>query len=157
MPLYFAYGSNLDNTQMVCRCPSAKAQYIAKLPDYEIAFSRRSVKRKCGVADAVPMKGCELWGVMYEISDIDLTALDMHEGFKGHGNPGNSYSRKSCEVIGILNGKEQCMNAFIYFAIPQAGKPKPSKEYKRLILDGAAYWKLPAHYLQKIEQIEVQE
>jgi len=52
--LYFAYGSNLDFAQMRDRCPSALFVAIAKLPDHRLAFTRKSIKRACGVADAVP-------------------------------------------------------------------------------------------------------
>jgi gamma-glutamylcyclotransferase len=42
MPLTFAYGSNLDCTQMRERCPSTRFVCIAALKDYRLAFTRHS-------------------------------------------------------------------------------------------------------------------
>ena len=39
--IYFAYGSNLDFVQMRSRCPSAQFVAVAKLPDHQLAFTRR--------------------------------------------------------------------------------------------------------------------
>ena len=39
------------------RCPSAKFVAVAKLTDHSLQFTRRSVNRGCGVADAVPERG----------------------------------------------------------------------------------------------------
>ena len=70
--LYFAYGSNMNWLQMQNRCPSARFLYRAVLPDYKLAFTRKSVKRGCGVADVVPARGQNAWGVVYEISNLDV-------------------------------------------------------------------------------------
>jgi len=55
--LYFAYGSMMDLGEMRGRCTSAKFVAVAKLPDHSLQFTRRSIKRGCGVADVVPEPG----------------------------------------------------------------------------------------------------
>ncbi len=50
---YFAFGSNMNESQMVERCPSTRFVGVATLPDRRLAFTRRSVNRGCGVAGAV--------------------------------------------------------------------------------------------------------
>ena len=80
--LYFAYGSNMDCAQIRTRCPSASFIGIAKLPNHKIAFTRKSTRRGCGVADVVRQDGAGVWGVVYEITDSDLAQLDKDEGYR---------------------------------------------------------------------------
>ena len=67
--LYFAYGSNMNWQQMRERCPSARFVGVALLSEHKLAFTRKSKKRGCGVADAVLEGGRKVWGVIYEIDD----------------------------------------------------------------------------------------
>ena len=80
--LYFAYGSNMNWEQMKVRCPSARFVGVALLRDHRIAFTRRSVTRGCGVVDVVADVGRRLWGVVYEITDLDVGMLDTSEGYR---------------------------------------------------------------------------
>ncbi|MBI3454237.1 MAG: gamma-glutamylcyclotransferase [Candidatus Rokubacteria bacterium] len=47
--------------------------------------------------------------------------------------------------------------AQVYFAISQPEPPLPSAEYKRLIVEGAKYWRLPEDYVRRLEAIETQK
>ncbi|MFI5305165.1 MAG: gamma-glutamylcyclotransferase family protein [Nitrospiria bacterium] len=152
---YFTYGSNLDCVQMRERCPSARFHGIAQLKDHRLAFSRLSQKRKCGVADAVSALGHSIWGVVYEISDTEVIALDSKEGF----NPNrpinkNSYVRNNCNVL-IDGNERKSLFVWTYFAIKQQNPPLPDEKYKKLIIDGAKFWKLPEEYVKELEQIQV--
>jgi hypothetical protein len=42
----------------------------------------------------------------------------------------------------------------VYIAEIEKDVPLPSTEYKRLILDGAKHWNLPASYLSMLEKIQ---
>jgi gamma-glutamylcyclotransferase len=78
---YFAYGSNMDWDQMRERCPSSTFVGVARLPNHSLAFSRKSIKRGCGVADVVATIGHDVWGVVYRIGDSeDQERLDKREG-----------------------------------------------------------------------------
>jgi gamma-glutamylcyclotransferase len=151
--LYFAYGSNMDWDQMRERCPSARFVGVALLPDYELAFTRKSVKRGCGVADAVPKRGSAVWGVVYEIGDLDLGKLDTCEGYRP-GREKNSYYRRECLLLLDGNG-ERPLTASTYFGDPQPNPPPPNAEYKNLLLSGARRWRLPKAYIRQLEAIEV--
>ncbi len=151
--LYFAYGSNMDWKQMKDRCPSARFVGIARLPDHRLVFTRKSIKRDCGVADAVRENECSVWGSVYEISALDVGKVDKSEGYRP-GRKKNSYWRRECMVF--LNGDEALpLTAETYFAEPEANAPLPNQDYKNLILSGARHWHLPADYVAELVAIEV--
>src|SRR5205823_3802603 len=79
--LYFAYGSNMDWAQMKERCPCAKFVCRAKLPSHRLAFTLRSCRRRCGVADILSDETREVWGVVYELLEIELKNVDRDEDF----------------------------------------------------------------------------
>jgi gamma-glutamylcyclotransferase len=150
--LYFAYGSNMDWAQMKERCRSARFVGAAVLQSYRLAFTRKSLKRGCGVADAVPDDGWEIWGVVYEIDDLDIGRLDASEGYRP-GRMRNSYFRNECRVL--LDGDgTQPLTVFTYFGDPQPSPPLPNTEYMNHILTGAKHWHLPVKYMNELEQIE---
>jgi hypothetical protein len=151
--LYFAYGSNMNWQQIRDRCPSARYVGNATLPDHRLAFTRKSVDRGCGVADAIPTEGCHLWGVVYEISDLDVGRLDASEGFRPKREK-NSYFRREC-LIWLDGDDQRPLTVSAYFGDPQTNPPLPNAEYKNLIVSGAQYWHLPEKYVGELEQIEV--
>ena len=151
--LYFAYGSNMNWKQMRERCPSSRFVGIAVLRDHKLEFTRESDDRGCGVADAVAEHGTQVWGVVYEIADLDVGKLDASEGFRpGRGK--NSYYRRECLVF--LEGEDQRpLTVSAYFGDPQPNPPLPNAAYKNLILAGAIHWHLPEEYIGELEQIAV--
>lgn len=151
--LHFAYGSNMDWGQMRERCPSARFVGIAQLRDHRLAFTRKSTRRGCGVADALRDPAGKVWGVVYEISDLDVARLDSREGYQP-GRDKNSYWRRECMVF--LGGADDGpLKVWAYFAEPQPSPPLPNEAYKNLILTGARHWRLPEEYIQELELIEV--
>lgn len=135
------------------RCPSVHFVHIAQLPDYRLAFTRKSVTWGCGAADVVDQLKSEVWGVVYEIVDQDIGVLDSCEGFRP-GRVKNSYWRRECTVF-PKGDYQQPLTVFTYFGVPQPNPPLPKQAYKDRILSGARYWNLPHHYLSKLDQIEV--
>lgn len=71
---YFAYGSNLCAQQMARRCPDAVGPCPATLADHDWLINQR------GVATVEPFAGSRVHGVLWRISEEDLTALDRAEG-----------------------------------------------------------------------------
>ena len=140
--LYFAYGSNMDPRQMRRRCPSYRFVSIAKLEDHKLAFTRRSSRRRCGVADVVPSPGDEVWGVLYYLkSKRDLLALDKAEGFKEGRKRINGYDR---EIRKVWSPKspDKPQIACVYIARQHANPPPPSAHYIGLMSYGATHWKI---------------
>ena len=152
--LYFAYGSNMDAAQMKERCPCAKFVCRAKLPSHRLAFTLRSLRRRCGVADILRDETKHVWGVVYELLESELENLDKDEDF----NPGrpygqNEYSRENCYVWHEGDAKRPLLVS-LYRGHPQPNPPLPNCDYKNLIVEGAKQWQLPADYIQELESIQ---
>jgi gamma-glutamylcyclotransferase len=154
---YFAYGSNLDFVQMRGRCPTAQFVCRAVLKNHVLAFTRRSSKRKCGVADVIPQDDHDVWGVIYQVEDQDLDALDENENYRPSSPASSSYIREKGVRVLAENDEDQPMVASTYFAVKQPNPPLPSKAYMRQVIDGAKFWKLPESYIEELKRIEVQE
>jgi hypothetical protein len=80
MPLYFAFGSNMDADQMATRCPGAIALGTATLEAHRLVFRGPSRKRGGGVLSVDAAPSCEVRGVLYEVTTAHLEALDRFEG-----------------------------------------------------------------------------
>ena len=72
--LYFAYGSNLSLTQMHSRCPSSEYVGVARLHGYRWIVNTR------GFANVVECQGSEVYGLLYQLTEIDEAKLDECEG-----------------------------------------------------------------------------
>jgi gamma-glutamylcyclotransferase len=151
--LYFAYGSNLEWTQMKQRCPLAKFVCRAKLPAHRLAFTLKSARRDCGVADVLPDQTKDVWGVVYELPDSELKNLDEREGYQpGMPYHQSQYAREDRCVWQEGDAKRPLLAA-LYRGNPQLDPPLPSDDYKELIVAGARHWQLPADYIQELESI----
>jgi gamma-glutamylcyclotransferase (GGCT)/AIG2-like uncharacterized protein YtfP len=139
--LYFAYGSNLDMRQFRRRCPGSEVVGRARLPDYRLAFTRYSTKRKGGVADIVPNPGAEVWGALYHVDEPGMLALDEFE------NAPRSYRRETVRVFDD-EGVEREAVAYIAHA---TGVFAPSRMYLGLIVNGAREHGLPDDYVAALE------
>jgi gamma-glutamylcyclotransferase (GGCT)/AIG2-like uncharacterized protein YtfP len=101
---YFAYGSNMNWQQMHERCPSARFFGIAELQHHKLAFTRKSKNRGCGVADAVSGPGQKLWGVVYEVTTLDIEKLDNLEGYAPAGKRAPAPRGKATKMPTTENG-----------------------------------------------------
>lgn len=129
--------------QMRQRCVSARFVGVARLPEHRLAITRKSRRRLCGTAGVVPETGSEVWGILYDIDNGDLTLLDDFE---------DGYRREKLAVR--LAAVERSVEAWIYIAEKEACPPLPNALYKRLMLEGAKHWGLPKTYLAYLEAIE---
>jgi hypothetical protein len=141
--LVFCYGSNLDDAQMVVRCPGREKVGIAVLRGWRLCFPRLSDIRGCGVASVEPAEGHEVWGVVHRLDAKDLAALDAREGFEpGRAADLNRYARMPVVVeIGGVG-----MEVETYVAVPTANPPAPNAHYLGQIRDGARLHALPEAY-----------
>ena len=71
--LMFAYGMNTNSAQMAHRCPAAVSLGVAELDGYELVFR--------GCADIRAREGTTMEGVLWDITDDCLAALDILEGY----------------------------------------------------------------------------
>lgn len=74
--LYFAYGSNLNHSQMKRRCKGSFFLKKINLKDFKLTF--RSKQR---AADIEPKKKSIVPGALFEISKSDEKKLDIYEDY----------------------------------------------------------------------------
>jgi gamma-glutamylcyclotransferase len=141
--LYFAYASNMDPDTFRRRCPHAKALGLAQLAGYRLAFSRYSRQRRGGSADVVVDDASAVWGVLYEVDDACLAAMDRVEGVPA------AYRREWVEVT--AGGKPRQV---ITYVANKTGDFRPNKSYLKVILRGAKAHGLPEEYVGMLERIE---
>ena len=141
---YFAYGSNMNWPQMQRRCPSVRFVCVGRLPGYQFGITRHSRLRGCGTANVFPTAGHEVWGTVYDVSGNDLLVLD---GFE------DGYRR---EILPVYpdDDSQPPIEVLVYVAAIETQVPPPKPDYKRLIIEGAKHWKLPAPYLTMLEAIQ---
>jgi gamma-glutamylcyclotransferase (GGCT)/AIG2-like uncharacterized protein YtfP len=152
--LYFAYGSNMNWNQMRSRCPTVQFAFVARAEGYELAFTRFSQNRKCGVADIVATSGSDVWGVVFDIANDEIGELDKSEGYRPErARELNAYERSQIEIIRQEDANSP-IAVWAYLVVSKSNLPlKPTVEYKALILDGARHWRLPAAYIERLERI----
>ena len=118
--LYFAYGSNLDESQMRYRTPGARLVGRARLADYRLVFR--------GVADIEPAPGKLVDGKLWSITTNDLRSLDRYEGYP------YLYDRRELKVV---RADGQVVEAIVYIMVNTSEQSLPSPGYLDGILAGA--------------------
>lgn len=140
----FMYGSNLDSERRRSRTPGCNGQFKpAFLPNHELRFNKRL--QKGGVAaNVVPHQTRKVRGIIVELDDYHLEAMDRYEGHPYH------YERKKKDLF-YENGSQ--VSAYIYIAHPQRiiEEKLPSYEYLGYIIRGAKMCGLPLDYINAIE------
>jgi phage replication-related protein YjqB (UPF0714/DUF867 family) len=135
MQPYFAYGSNLDVTQMTRRCPDACDPRPASLADHDWLINER------GVATVEPLDGAHVYGVLWQVSDHDLTVLDSAEGVPVR-------YRRDRMTVQTGDGPAE---AWVYVdPRVEAGAPRPG--YLERIIDGAVHHGLPPRWLEYLRR-----
>ena len=147
---YFAYGSNLDLSQMKRRCPEYRLISKGSLSGYSLTFNRFSSGWGGGVADVIQDQDSKVWGLVFEISDSDLERLDRYEGY--HKNQTSMYERWKT-VIDTPNG--QISDVWVYTVVEKQKFVQPTLEYLQIIKDAAVRWNFPKDYQQTLELVAI--
>ena len=135
--LLFAYGSNMAEGEMSAFAPGARFVGVARLDGFALAFRRRSLRWGGGAADILAAPGSEVWGVLYELSNSDIEALDAKEG------AGLAYRRREVTV----EHRGSAVAAFAYEVIDkEPAEVPPAQEYAELLRRSARDRGLPAAY-----------
>lgn len=153
--LYFAFGSNLNPTQMKQRCPGHRVVGLGALRDYRLAFPLTSHDWGGGVAGVQVAHGQTVWGIVYDLTEADLTSLDGYEHYLGPGNQHSLYDRESVfvDLVRPDDGSiPRRLKALSYLARPSNPAP-PSRRYLDAILEGARHHKLPEEYVAGLARI----
>ena len=137
MPLYFAYGANLDRAAMRERCPGARPLGPARLPDHRFFFMAN------GWASVARMPRAVVHGLLWDLPRAEIAALDAFEEV-GDG----LYARRTLPVA----GPGGTVRALAYIGcITEAGPPRTG--YLETILAAARSLALPPDYLAALASL----
>lgn len=139
---YFAYGSNMSTDYIRDYCPSAKFIMRANLPNFHIEFRRYSENLKGGISSIIPAPGEMIKGVLYDVDEKELLALDILEDV-----PQGIYSRDTFFVLGE-DGKWHL--ADMYRVSNPAGPYTPSTKYVDFMVAGAKEHGIDPEYTAKL-------
>jgi len=130
--LYFAYGSNLLLKQMQLRCPDHRIIGQGKLTGYRWLITSR------GYASIVKSAAAHVLGIVYDLSETDIQALDSYEGVK----QGSYYKQ---QVFVQVNDRDMpCMT----YIDPVIEEGVPHQEYITRINHGIQDAGLPEEYIE---------
>jgi len=117
--LYFAYGMNTHPDQMAVRCPGAVSLGAAYLPGYRFVFRTH--------ADVELADYNTVNGVLWQVTDDDLDALDLLEGFPSY------YLRQR---VWVTDDNNHRMIAWVYTMADQDYLQEPSAGYLHMCTEG---------------------
>lgn len=138
--LYFAYCTLLDRGEMARLAPGAVQREVGRISGWRVTFAAYAAGRGGCQLSAEPEH--DVWGVLYELSDGDLTGLDQLSGVDR-----GFYQRLEVEVR-TAGG---VVPAVTYIIPSPRGLFRPSDDYVRPILAGARALHLPTAYLAELE------
>ncbi len=136
MPLYFAYGANMDVEAMARRCPRSKPLGLARLMRHRLAIMRE------GWLTAMRDASANVDGVLWEIALADMPALDRYEGL------GEGLYAKATQPVVVPGGAKR---ALIYFGA-NAGPGVARAHYIADVLLAARRWNLPEPAIARLER-----
>jgi gamma-glutamylcyclotransferase (GGCT)/AIG2-like uncharacterized protein YtfP len=132
---YFAYGMNTNLTQMAARCPGAVCLGPAWIDNYALVFRH--------FADIEPEVDSYCDGVLWEITEDNLAALDQLEGYPYH------YTRFSV----VVNTDRGADTALVYQMVDQSFEQPPSNQYFNTVYEGYAQNSVDTHQLIEILEL----
>jgi gamma-glutamylcyclotransferase (GGCT)/AIG2-like uncharacterized protein YtfP len=134
MPLYFAYGANMDAAAMALRCPVSRLVGAGRLPGYRFIIMRE------GYASVVRDPTRTVHGVLWALALDDIPALDRYEGVAG-----GLYAKATLPVI-TSGGVRR---ALIYLGRSRTpGRPRTG--YLESVLAAAQAAQLPPNYIRDL-------
>jgi hypothetical protein len=134
MPLYFAYGSNMDQAAMLRRCPASRPVGIGRLMRHRfIVFDE-------GYASVVRDPQRAVWGMLWDLALADMPALDRYESLS------TGLYTKMVQPIVSTQGPRR---AVVY--VGRSAKPgTPKAGYMEGVIEAATHAGLPAEYIRSL-------
>ncbi|HLU75310.1 MAG TPA: gamma-glutamylcyclotransferase [Nonomuraea sp.] len=80
MPVYAAYGSNLDPEQMAVRAPHSPLRGVGWLPGWRLTFGGESLGWEGALATIVEDPAEHVFVALYDVPEFDEQSLDQWEG-----------------------------------------------------------------------------
>ncbi len=138
MPLYFAYGANMDVEAMRRRCPRSRALGMARLNRHRFAIMPD------GFANVVRDPRAAVHGVLWDLALADVRPLDAFEGVtRGH------YRKVVQPVVKAAGGTAQ---ALLYIGRGEGGHPL--EPYFSDVIAAAQDWMLPEAYMRFLQSFQ---
>ena len=134
MPLYFAYGSNMNAEAMARRCPRSKAVGLARLARHRLAVMRE------GWLTVMRDPRASAHGILWDLALSDVRALDRYEG---------PLYAKIVQPVLVESGPKR---ALVYVGA-NAGPGTLRPDYLAEVLAAARAWPLPAEAIAAIERL----
>ena len=132
MPLYFAYGSNMDRAAMLQRCPASKPVGIGRL------MRHRFIIFEEGYASVTRDPQRAVWGMVWDLALSDVPALDRYESLHT-----GLYSK----VLQPIVTEQGPRRAMVY--IGRSAKPgTPLPGYMEGVIEAATHAGLPEDYVR---------
>lgn len=142
MALYAAYGSNMDPSQMLMRCPSSPLAGTGWLPGWRLTFGGEHLGWEGALATIVEDDDprAAVFVVLYDMSDADERTLDSWEGAD------LGLYRKIRLRVHALEGDRL---AWLYVLDAYEGG-LPSARYLGVIADSAEAADAPTEYIRDL-------
>lgn len=138
--LCFAYGSNMSEGRLGARITGYRAIGIGYIVDKVVVCNKRS-QDGSAKANLVTSDGDSVWGVLFEIPEDQVDALDRAEG---------GYTKKPYQVV-LSEGDEKAAEAYVSQDLTD--EPVPYDWYKEHIVEGAREHSLPEDYIRTLEML----
>ena len=138
MKYYFAYGSNLNLTQMNSRCPESRKIGRSMLNGYRLRFCKHHKTEHGYMTIEKADNICVPIGI-FEISDNDENILDRKEGVTCH-----CYRKEMIDVD--FNGEK--VNGLVYI-MENPKKAIPQKDYYERVKQGYKDFEFDLSYLEE--------
>jgi hypothetical protein len=135
VPLYFAYGSNMDVAAMAARCPGARPCGPAELSGHRFFIMRE------GYASIARDPKTSVLGLLWHISNADIGALDRYEEVAS-----GLYAKRMAPVR-LRGGHRRAVVYWGRSAAPGVARP----HYMEAVLSAAEKAALPIGYRRFLE------
>ncbi|MGZ4456080.1 MAG: gamma-glutamylcyclotransferase family protein [Nocardioides sp.] len=140
MPLYAAYGSNLDPARMSERCPHSPLQTTGWLEGWRLTFGGEDLGWDGALATIVQDTFEQVFVAIYDVTDEDATLLDSWE------SADSGLYRRTKVRVSTLVGEEV---AWTYVLDAYEGG-LPSAIYLGTLADAAEAADAPADYVSAL-------
>ena len=135
---YFAYGSNMIESQMHARAPSARLVGSARLDDFAFGIARARLRLDHKERPSAQRK---VYGLLWEVTPACEASLDRHEGVS------KGAYRRDTVIVAAEDGYRE---ALVYIATdPTTGANRYGDRWPK-ILDAAKRHGFPAFYLTEL-------
>lgn len=134
---YLAYGSNLNEEQMMWRCPGAEKIGTAMIPGYRLMFKGSKTGSYLTIEQDAE---CEVPVGVWRVTGGDIEALDRYEGYP------TFYYKKSL-ILPCSDGKQH--RAFVYIMHEDRPLGLPGRWYVDTCLRGYRDFGFDPEYLDE--------